>query len=939
MASALDIILEAPIGAASFNNEFGRPGLCGYFRTYEAHMVNSHGAVRGYHKPIMIAGGLGNIRSSHIQKRTFPARAKIIVIGGPAMLIGMGGGAASSLSSGAQKAEMDFASVQRSNPEMQRRCQELIESCCALGDDNPILSIHDVGAGGLSNALPELLEGSKKGGLLQLREIPIAESGLSPMEIWCNESQERYVLAIEEKDLPRFTTIAQRERCPYAVLGEATQPARLVLQDSTFNNQPIDLPMSLLFGKAPKETRNVRHNFIEPSTFDIQKIDLKEAAIRVLRLPCVADKTFLITIGDRTVTGMVARDQMVGPWQIPVSDVAVTTNSYTGYQGEAMAMGERAPIALIHHAASARMAVGEAITNIAAAAISNLSDIKLSANWMAAADYPGEDAGLYDAVQAIGLELCPALGICIPVGKDSLSMHTTWEKDGQKRSVTAPLSLVISAFAPVTDVRKTLTPELRSDAGDTALILIDLGEGCHALGGSALTQVYGQQGALPPDIENPAKLKQFFDAIQTLNQQDLLLAYHDRSDGGLFVTLCEMAFAGRTGINIELEALGECPIEILFSEELGAVIQVKQSNVPQILAQLGTFGLSKHSYWLGRPNKHDEIVFRLKGETVLSEPRTYFQRIWSETSYRIQSMRDHADCAKQAYEASLDIENPGLNTVLTYDINENIAAPFISTGIRPKVAILREQGVNGHMEMAAAFDRAGFTAIDVHMTDILSGRISLSSFVGLIAGGGFSYGDVLGAGQGWAKSILYHEAVREMFIEFFERPDTFTLGACNGCQMLSQLKTLIPGAAHWPTFVRNQSEQFEARVSLLEIQTSPSIFFKDMQGSRIMVPSAHGEGQALFEKKAHADQVLEKGFVSARYVNNHGKPTEQYPANPNGSVLGIASLTSEDGRATIIMPHPERVFRAVQHSWYPKDWKEDAPTMRMFRNARVWVEQ
>lgn len=973
MASALDIILEAPIGAASFNNEFGRPGLCGYFRTYEAHMINPHGAVRGYHKPIMIAGGLGNIRASHIQKRTLPISAKIIVIGGPAMLIGMGGGAASSLSSGAQKAEMDFASVQRSNPEMQRRCQELIESCCVLGEDNPILSIHDVGAGGLSNALPELLEGGGRGGVLQLRDIPCADAGLSPMEIWCNESQERYVLAIEEKDLARFAAIAERERCPYAVLGEATKQTELAVEDTALGHPPIHLPLSLLFGQTPKETRNVKHNFIEPVPFNIKQqtqtdvypapskaagIDLMEAATRVLRLPCVADKTFLITIGDRTVTGMVTRDQMVGPWQVPVSDVAVTANSYTGYQGEAMAMGERAPIALIHHAASARMAVGEAITNIAAAAIGDISNIKLSANWMAAADYPGESAGLYDAVQAIGLELCPALGICIPVGKDSLSMHTAWEQDGQKRSVTAPLSLVISAFAPVTDVRKTLTPELKSDVGDTALILIDVGEGCGALGGSALAQVYSQQGALPPDVESPTRLKQFFNAVQTLNQRDLLLAYHDRSDGGLFVTLCEMAFAGRTGITIELKPLGtDCPIEALFSEELGAVVQVRQSDVPQVLAHLATFDLSKYSYLIGRLNKHDELIFKLKDQTVLSESRTYFQRIWSETSYRIQSLRDHAGCAQQAYEASLASNTPGLNTVLTYDLNEDIAAPYNQQlsdsllppvgegtrrgdegGIRPKVAILREQGVNGHMEMAAAFDRAGFTAVDVHMTDILSGRVSLNAFVGLVAGGGFSYGDVLGAGQGWAKSILYHDAAREMFIEFFTRPDTFTLGACNGCQMFSQLKTLIPGAAHWPTFTRNQSEQFEARVSLLEIQPSPSIFFKGMEGSRIMVPSAHGEGQATFEKSTDAAQVLNRGFVSARYVNNHGEATEQYPANPNGSPLGIASLTSEDGRATIIMTHPERVFRAVQNSWYPKDWKEDAPTMRMFRNARVWAK-
>jgi len=938
IASALDIMLEAPLGSAAFNNEFGRPGLCGYFRTYEAHMKNSHGAVRGYHKPIMIAGGLGNIRSEHVKKKTVPVGAKIIVMGGPAMLIGIGGGAASSMSSGMQQMDLDFASVQRSNPEMERRCQEVIDACCALGKENPILSIHDVGAGGLSNAIPEILHDNLRGGRLNLRDIPSAESGLSPMEIWCNEAQERYVLAIEPANLPLFQQIAERERCPFAVVGETTAEQQLQLNDAFFSDAPVDLPLSVLFGNTPKLVREVKTDFVTQTKFHTHDIDLKEAAERVLQLPCVADKSFLITIGDRTVGGMVARDQMVGPWQVPVADVAVTTNSFNGYAGEAMAMGERSPIALIHPAASARMAVGEAITNIAAAAIQDITDIKLSANWMAAAGYPGEDVGLFEAVQAVALELCPALGICIPVGKDSLSMRTMWQEKDEKFNVTAPLSLIISAFAPVSDVRKTLTPELRRDIGETELILIDLGDGCNALGGSALAQVYSHQGSLPPDIEEPEELKQFFQAIQYLNQQQLLLAYHDRSDGGLFVTLCEMAFAAHVGLTIDLEGLGDHPIEILFSEELGAVIQVRRNDSKQVLEYLAAHGLGKHSRVIGKLNNQDVIEFYYKNKMILQESRVNWQQLWSKTSYKMQALRDNPDCAQQALAESLNSENPGLNVKVNFDLEEDIAAPFIAKNIRPKIAILREQGVNSHFELAAAFDRAGFTAVDVHMTDVLNGRVSLRDFIGLGAGGGFSYGDVLGAGRGWAQSILHHQRAREEFATFFQRPDTFTIGICNGCQMLVHLKTIIPGSENWPLyFGRNQSEQFEARLALTEIQSSPSLFFKDMAEAKICIPVSHGEGRAVFATPEDAERALQSGIVVARYVNNQGQVTESYPANPNGSPLGIAALTTTDGRVTIIMPHPERAFRTVQNSWHPPEWQEHAPTMRLFRNARVWV--
>lgn len=958
MASALDIMLEAPLGAASFNNEFGRPAICGYFRTYEQVMKNSHGAVRGYHKPIMIAGGLGNIRQPHIAKKQVTIGSKIIVLGGPAMLIGIGGGAASSLSAGSQQTELDFASVQRSNPEMQRRCQELIDACGALGAENPILSIHDVGAGGLANAIPEILHDNKVGGVIQLGKIPRAEAGLSPMEIWCNESQERYVLAVSAQDLLRFQNIAERERCPYAVVGEVTGEQQLQVKDTEAEvtcpqndiegraaqlqntSLPVNLPLDILFGNTPKIERHVHTHYIEQNKLHLEGIDLLEAATRVLQLPCVADKSFLITIGDRTVGGMVARDQMVGPWQIPVADVGVTANSFIGHHGEALAMGERAPIALIHPAASARMAVGEAITNIAAAAISQLGNVKLSANWMAAAGYPGEDAALFEAVQAVALELCPALGICIPVGKDSLSMRTVWDENGEPRGVIAPLSLIVSAFAPVTDIRKTLTPQLQQDIAteSSSLLLIDLGEGCHALGGSALAQVYQQQGDLPPDIEDPQLLKHFFQAIQALNQQGLIQAYHDRSDGGLFVTLCEMAFAGHVGVTVNLDGLGEHPLSILFAEELGAVIQVLNRNLDAVNALLEQYQLTKCTHLIGQLNDCDTLVFNWQQRSVLSQPRAYFQRLWSETSYRMQALRDHSDCAQQAFDQINQPNDPGLNISLTFDLEQDIAAPFIATHRRPKIAILREQGVNSHLELAAAFDRAGFCAVDVHMSEILSGSIGLESFVGVAAGGGFSYGDVLGAGRGWAQSILYHQLAREQFQAFFERPDTFTIGICNGCQMLVQLKSIIPGSELWPDyFGRNLSEQFEARMSLVTIEQSPSLFFAGLTGSRFCIPASHGEGRAVYAAANGAKKALKSHIVPVRYVDHYGNPTQQYPANPNGSPLGIAALTTTDGRVTIIMPHPERAFRTVQNSWHPADWGEYSPTMRLFRNARVWV--
>lgn len=938
IVSALEIMIHGPLGAAAFNNEFGRPNLCGYFRTLEIEAPAPEGVeLRGYHKPIMIAGGLGNIRAEHVEKHTIQEGDLLVVLGGPAMLIGLGGGAASSVATGSQAEELDFASVQRGNPEMQRRCQEVIDRCWAMGPDNPIVSIHDVGAGGLSNAFPELVNEAGCGGRFELRAVPNDEPGMSPMEIWSNESQERYVLAIRPDKLELFQKLCERERAPFAVVGVATREQRLVLGDAHFENHPVDLPMDVLLGKPPKMLREVKHRTFPRPALDLAGVSVQEAVYRVLRLPTVADKRFLITIGDRTITGLVARDPMVGPWQEPVADVAVTATALDVYTGEAMAMGERTPVALIDAPASGRLAIGEAITNIAAAPIARLSDIRLSANWMAAAGHPGEDANLFDTVRAVGEELCPRLGIAIPVGKDSLSMKTVWEEHGKRREMTAPLSLIISAFAPVRDIRHVLTPELCRDVGDTDLILIDLGKGKNRLGGSCLAQVFGQVGNQAPDLDDPDALKAFFAAIQDLNQDRLILAYHDRSDGGLFVTIAEMAFAAHCGVEVRLDTLGEDDFAALFAEELGAVIQVRHCDTDTVLMVLREAGLGAFSHVIGSLREDDRIVFTRAGKIVLDEARVDLQRAWSETSYHIQRLRDDAECAKQEFDRLLDAKDPGLSVSLTYDQEDDIAAPMIATGRRPRIAVLREQGVNGQIEMAYAFTRAGFEAVDVHMSDIIEGRVTLKGFQGLVACGGFSYGDVLGAGGGWAKSIRFNPRAFEEFSAFFAREDSFGLGVCNGCQMLAQLSDIIPGAGHWPRFVRNRSEQFEARLVMVEVLDSPSIFLTGMAGSKMPIAVAHGEGRVEFGEGLDPDAVAQGGLVALRYVDHYGQPTEVYPMNPNGSVHGMTGFTTEDGRFTIMMPHPERVFRAVQYSWRPRGWGEDGPWMRMFRNARVWV--
>ena len=934
IVSALDIMLEGPIGGAAFNNEFGRPNLNGYFRSFEqAIPVGDNVEVRGYHKPIMIAGGLGNIRADHVQKGIMQPGDHIIVLGGPSMLIGLGGGAASSMASGASAADLDFASVQRDNAEMERRCQEVIDRCWALGDKNPIRSIHDVGAGGISNALPELVNDSELGARFELRAVPNAEPGMSPVEIWCNEAQERYVLAIPPEKLSVFEALCKRERAPFAVLGQATKERHLHLNDKAFNNAPIDIPMDVLFGKPPRMHREAKTRELSLPVVDI-KASVKEMAERVLAHPTVADKSFLITIGDRTITGLVARDQMVGPWQVPVADCAVTLSSLSGYTGEAMAMGERTPVAVIDAAASARMAVAESITNIAAARIKKISDIRLSANWMAAAGAEGEDANLYAAVKAVGMELCPALGITIPVGKDSMSMRTVWNEGEQKKSVTAPLSLIITAFAPVLDARQSLTPQLVELDSETRLLFIDLAHGKQRLGASILAQCFEQIGNDAPDVEDAGLLKNFFNAIQQLNDEGKLLAYHDRSDGGLLATLSEMAFAGHCGIDIDISALGANAMSALFNEELGAVIQVRVSELPQIGVMLRQHGLT--SIDIGKPLSLRQVRIQHEGKTLLSEPTMALKKIWSRVSYEMQKLRDNPLCAEQEYVSKTDDNNPGLTPKLTFKPEQDIAAPFINTGVKPRVAILREQGVNGQLEMAAVFMRAGFTSVDVHMSDILSGRISLKDFTGLVACGGFSYGDVLGAGGGWAKNVLFHPETRDEFAAFFARENTFSLGVCNGCQMMSQLKDMIPGAEHFPRFVRNASEQFEGRLAMLGLEKSPSLFFSDMEGSHLPVAVAHGEGRVEATDTALAN-LQASGLVAARWVDNHGKVAEHYPANPNGAPHGIAAVTTRDGRVTIMMPHPERVFRSVQHSWAPAEWGEDGPWLRMFRNARKAV--
>ena len=942
IVSALDIMIEGPLGGAAFNNEFGRPALNGYFRTFEQAVSSPRGEeVRGYHKPIMLAGGLGNIRENHVQKGEISVGAKLIVLGGPAMLIGLGGGAASSMATGASSADLDFASVQRENPEMERRCQEVIDRCWQLGEANPIKFIHDVGAGGISNALPELINDGGRGGRFELRNVPNDEPGMAPHEIWCNESQERYVLSVDAADFERFKAICERERCPFAVVGEATAEPHLTVTDSHFSNTPVDMPLEVLLGKPPRMHRSVSREAEQGDDFSAASVDIEEALGRVLHHPAVASKSFLITIGDRTITGLVARDQMVGPWQVPVADCAVTATSFDVYTGEAMAMGERTPLALLDAPASGRMAVGETVTNLAAARIEKISDIKLSANWMAAAGHPGEDARLYDTVKAVGMELCPALGITIPVGKDSMSMKTRWQEEGVDKSVTAPLSLVITGFAPVQDIRQTLTPQLRMDKGETDLILIDLGRGQNRMGASILAQVYSQIGQQVPDLDDAEDLKAFFAVIQGLNADGHLLAYHDRSDGGLLTTVLEMAFAGHCGLSLNLDALADDSSElpaVLFNEELGAVIQVRQDATPEVLAQFSAAGLDDCVAVIGQAVNNGEVSISFNGEPVFAGERRLLQRQWAETSYRIQRLRDNAQGADQEFDLLLEEDNPGLSIKLGFDVNQDIAAPYIKKGVRPQVAILREQGVNGQVEMAAAFDRAGFSAIDVHMSDILAGRVSLEEFKGLVACGGFSYGDVLGAGEGWAKSVLFNARARDAFQGFFERRDSFALGVCNGCQMMSNLHELIPGTEFWPHFVRNRSEQFEARVAMVQIQESASIFLQGMAGSRMPIAIAHGEGHAEFESEEALLEADLSGTVALRYVDNHGKVTEAYPANPNGSPRGITGLTSRDGRVTIMMPHPERVFRAVQNSWRPDEWQEDGGWMRMFRNARVWVD-
>ncbi len=935
IASSLQIMIDGPLGGAAFNNEFGRPSLTGYFRTFEQALSKNGNQYRGYHKPIMIAGGMGNIRPGLVDKGHISPGTPIVVIGGPAMLIGLGGGAASSQASGEGSEDLDFASVQRENPEMQRRCQEVINQCSALGEQTPIVSIHDVGAGGLANAIPEIIHDSERGGHFELRSIHSDDPGMSPMQVWCNESQERYVLAVLPERLEKFEAFCQRERCPYAVVGKATEAGRLVLDDQHFSKTGIDIPMSLLFGNTPTMVREVDRVETERKPLILEDVDFAEAITRVLHLPAVADKRFLITIGDRSVTGLVTRDQMVGPWQIPVADVAVTASGFRSESGEAMAMGERPPLALINPPASGRMAIGEALTNLAAAKIASLSQVKMSANWMAAADVPGEEAALFDTVRTVGMELCPALGIAIPVGKDSLSMKTVWREGTANKTMSAPLSLVVTAFAPVENTLQTLTPELNMTSGETQLILIDLGNGKNRLGGSALAQVYNQIGDRSPDLDNPDHFKAFFEVIQCLNQQQLLLAYHDRSDGGLLACLCEMAFAARIGLTIDLDNLGQHPLAALFCEELGAVIQIRQSTLKRVTELLTQAGLGGMYHRIGHPDKNGTIQFNFEGQALFSSTRADLQRCWSKTSYRIQALRDNPACAKQEFDSIFAGNDPGLNANITFDLNDDITAPYINS-FRPKVAVLREQGVNGHVEMAAAFDQAGFDSIDVHMSDIVDGHIGLKNFVGIAACGGFSYGDVLGAGAGWAKSILFNTKAREEFANFFQRSETFGLGVCNGCQMLSHLKELIAGADHWPKFVNNQSEQFEARVVLVETQRNPSIFFNGMADSRMPVSVAHGEGRVAFMKDPH--QAFNHNLIVLRYVDSSGVPTEQFPANPNGSPMGIAGVTTTDGRFTIMMPHPERCFRTRQNSWHPEDWGEYSPWLRIFRNARVWVD-
>ena len=924
IASALEIMIDGPIGAASFNNEFGRPNTCGYFRTYEQETKN--GDVRGYHKPIMLAGGIGNIKKNHVEKGLISDGDKIIVLGGPAMLIGLGGGAASSIGSGDQNENLDFASVQRANPEMQRRSQEVINACTNLGDKNPIVSIHDIGAGGLSNGIPELVNDSTKGAKLQLRSIPNDELKMSPLEIWCNESQERYVIAIKDESIALFDEICIKERAPYAVLGSATEDRHLLVEDSHFNNKPIDLEMSLLFGSSPKTHKDVESLANIEDAFNPINIELEDALNRLLNLPTIASKNFLITIADRSVTGLIARDQMIGPWQVPVADCAISLSDYLGYQGEAMSIGEKTPISLINAAAAARMSVGEALTNLMGAFIEDISHINLSANWMCASGHPGEDAKLFEAVKSIGMELCPQLGLTIPVGKDSMSMKSSWREGDKEKSVTAPLSLIISAFSRTPDARLQITPLLTNNL-NSELFLIDLGLGKNRMGGSSLAQVFNQIGNETPDLDDPALFAKFFSVINTLNKEGLVNAFHDRSDGGALVTLLEMAFASRCGLDIRTSKL----LYELFNEELGCVIQVSNHNREKVLNELEKAGLKEHTKSIAKINETDEIIIYQDDIEVFKDQRVNLQKVWSSTSYHISKLRDNPESALSEYSELSESSN-GLKISPTFDINENISAPYLNQGIKPKIAILREQGINGHIEMAAAFTKAGFEATDVHMSQILSGEVSLSRFKGLAACGGFSYGDVLGAGRGWANSILLNHKAKDEFSEYFLRNDSFTLGVCNGCQMISNLREIIPGTENWPSFERNTSEQFEARFTGVRINNSKSLFFAGMQDSVMPIAIAHGEGKASFKSK------LPENTISMQYVDHSGNASQIYPHNPNGSENAAAAICDDTGRVTIMMPHPERVFRAVQNSWHPNNWDERSPWMRMFDNAREWIK-
>ena len=960
-ASAFGIMRDGPLGGAAFNNEFGRPCLGGFFRAFE--QAGSTPNLRyGYDKPIMIAGGLANVRAADVDKGTLRDGDAIVVLGGPAMLIGLGGGAASSMAAGSSSEQLDFASVQRDNPEMQRRCQEVIDACWARGADNPIVSIHDVGAGGLSNAIPEILNDSGVGGRIGLRAIPSDDPQLSPMQIWCNEAQERYVIGLRPRAVPLFEALCARERCPFAVVGHASAERRLCVSDSRFPNSDsrhlaIDLPLDVLFGKPPRMQRDAQRRLIPFDLVpDIGGITLDRAIERVLRMPGVGSKSFLVTIGDRSVGGLCSRDQMVGPWQVPVADCAVTLADFEGYAGEAMAIGERTPLALLDAAASARMAVGEALTNLAAAPV-KLDEVRLSANWMAAVGHDGEDAALYDAVHAVGMQLCPALGISIPVGKDSLSMQTHWRlpssgssghlpvhgegKGAQPAAANAamdqrtvsPVSLIVTAFARVSDARRALTPQLVLDQGASDIWLLDLGSARLRLGGSALMQVFERNGGEPPDLDDASRFARFFTLVQAANAQGLLLAYHDRSDGGALVALIEMALAGHCGLDVQLSGWGENTLAALFNEELGALVQVRERDRDAFRSLLTAHAIDGIAHIVARPESRMRVKLALGNETLASWKWAGLMRAWSETSHAMQRRRDNPVSADDEKEWRCDESDAGITPRLGFDAAEDVAAPYIATGVRPRIAILREQGVNGQVEMAAAFTRAGFDAVDVHMSDLASGRRGLADFRGFAACGGFSYGDVLGAGRGWAASILYHQRLRDEFAAFFADTSKFALGACNGCQMLANLKSIIPGAAPWPQFARNASEQYEARLATLEVLDSPSILFKGMAGSRMPVAVAHGEGRTQFANAADAKQAL----ASLRFVDNAGRATERFPLNSNGSARGNAGFTAADGRVTILMPHPERVFRSVQMSWRPREWGEDSPWMRLFRNARVWV--